>query len=663
MAKGMFGGCDFPAGAPVIFNKISNIYEVEMNIKDIAKLAGVSVSTVSKVMNGKDASIGKETRDRVLRIAKDYNYTPYASVLVPNIKTFRLGVLFRSAETAQSTLSGILAEARNHGYSVSVADSSGDPEEELKAISGFCKNKADAVLWEPTKEADKRCMLQLSDAGIPYFIFHAADQTAFNIDYSLIGYKAVQTLIDNGHQNIACILADGTRTPGFFEGYKKCLFDNQIPLREELIFHEVSSLLFYQIITHEISALVCSHFSAALKLYDRCQSLHYHAPDDFSLISLMDDARLKMEYPQISTYTIPHFRFGAFLCRRAIARIEKQSEETGAFIPNVSLDNTATVDIPPSQRARKITVVGSINIDNYLNVSQLPSSGKTVRTLVSSVYPGGKATNEAIGAAKLGHHVSLLGNVGGDMDSNLIYDALNEYAVDTSGLKRYPEHQTGKAYIIVEPSGDSMISILSGASEFLRPEDLRSRERIFENTGYTLINTEIPIETVTEACLLTRKYGGQTVIKPSALNHIPEETLPYIDILIPNLNEMNELSPKGETLSEKAEYFLKRGVQVVIVTLGADGCFVKTQTYEKYFPAIDFTAIDNTGAGDAFISAFASYMLYGYGLERSVRIAGYAAGFSITRMGTVPALIDKNTLETYIRKTEPELLNPKPHRA
>ena len=54
-----------------------------MTIRDIAKLAGVSVSTVSKVMNKKDSSISQETREKVLRIAKEYNYSPYASIITP----------------------------------------------------------------------------------------------------------------------------------------------------------------------------------------------------------------------------------------------------------------------------------------------------------------------------------------------------------------------------------------------------------------------------------------------------------------------------------------------------------------------------------------------------------------------------------------------------
>ena len=89
----------------------------------------------------------------------------------------------------------------------------------------------------------------------------------------------------------------------------------------------------------------------------------------------------------------------------------------------------------------------------------------------------------------------------------------------------------------------------------LRPEDVRNRERVFRNTGYTLINTEISMDTVAEACILTHQHGGQTIVKPSSCGHIPEKVLRDIDILVPNQSELEEIAPTGETLSEKADYF------------------------------------------------------------------------------------------------------------
>ena len=83
----------------------------------------------------------------------------------------------------------------------------------------------------------------------------------------------------------------------------------------------------------------------------------------------------------------------------------------------------------------------------------------------------------------------------------------------------------------------------------------------------------------------------------------------------------------------------------MIVTLGKNGCYMKTASEELRLPAENFLSIDNTGAGDAFISALASYLLYGYEMKDAIRIANLAAGFSVTRRGVAPALIDKSTLD------------------
>ena len=111
-------------------------------------------------------------------------------------------------------------------------------------------------------------------------------------------------------------------------------------------------------------------------------------------------------------------------------------------------------------------------------------------------------------------------------------------------------------------------------------------------------------------------------------------------------------------MEERANYLMEYGIGTVIVTLGERGCYVKTKEWEDTFPAAPFTSVDNTGASDAFISALASYLLYGYTLRNSVYIATYAAGFCISRKGVVPALIDKNSLESYILQKEPGLLRP-----
>mgnify|MGYP002509689669 CR=1 FL=1 len=627
-----------------------------MNIRELAELAGVSASTVSKIMNNKDSSISPSTRERVLRIAKQYNYQSYSSLIDKGTTTLTLGIVFRSEAAMDMTLNGILEAAQEAGYTILLRESGSDLEKEAQNISVLSSHHVDGILWEPVS-ADSAEQLQiLARHEIPAVLFHSECEGAVNIDYEQLGYQSAQTLVDAGHTGIACICArDGSRD-AFAMGYQRCLFENHIPLEDGLVFDEINSVLMHKIASHTISGVVCARYEAAAQLYDAVRELHYELPYDVSLVSLRDDSREKDIFRQISTYTIPHYVYGRYLCQRLIGTIERGEVSWPAFHEDVLLDHKASVGIPHNNYSPKITVVGSINIDNYLKMNVLPRTGMTVSSSLSASYVGGKAINEAIGAAKLGQRVSVIGRVGSDVDSDMVYQALNIFGIDSVGVKRCSGYKTGQAYIFVQSDGDSMISIMSGANEALSPQDIREAERIFENSAFCLIQTEIPMETVTEACRIARKYGAQTILKPVACGVLPDDLLGYVDMIVPNAAEINEICPFADDIEGQAQYLLDAGVGTVIVTLGGDGCFVKTRQEAQYFPAVPFDVIDASGAADAFISALAAYLLMGRTLQEAVRIAAYAAGFNIAREGVTPSLVDKNTLESYMMQREPELV-------
>ena len=96
-----------------------------MNIRDIARIAGVSTSTVSKIVNGKDSSISEETRKKVLTIVKEYHYKPYASAS-QRTRSYTIGVLLRSPISFDSTLDGIIQAAQNAGYATDAYNSYSD---------------------------------------------------------------------------------------------------------------------------------------------------------------------------------------------------------------------------------------------------------------------------------------------------------------------------------------------------------------------------------------------------------------------------------------------------------------------------------------------------------------------------------------------------------
>lgn len=627
-----------------------------MNIRKLAQLAGVSVSTVSKIMNNKDASISASTRERVLKIAKEYHYQPYAAALSKDSKTWTLGVLLRNSASVNPALTGMLEAAQQAGYTLMLRESGDDEDAEERNLSVLHSQRIDGLLWEPLSETSLCHLDSLKEPHIPILLFNLDHPGAMNINYHAMAYQATQKLVDLGHRDIACLLSKGNRTNAFLSGYRKCLFDNHIPMREDFVFYGITDGLLQKISAHAISGIINSHYATATALFDAITVLHYQLPYDLSLITLRDDSRSALRYPKISGYTIPHCEFGRYLCSRLIAQVEKKPEPDATFDQTPVLDDMDSIGIPYNNRSSKIAVVGSINIDNYLNVDKLPRTGKTVNSSISATYVGGKAVNQSVGVSRLGHRVFLIGCVGNDVDSDTVFTTLNQYHIDPVGVKRRAGYKTGQAYIFVQRDGNSMISIMSGANEALSPEDLRSDERLFENTAYCLLQTEIPMPTVSQAARLAHKRGITTILKPTACGELPRELLENVDILVPNHEELQEICPFRQGMDAQTDYLIEQGVGTVIVTLGENGCYVKNAEICQRLPAQDFDPVDSSGACDAFISGLASYLLYGYPLLKAVRIATYAAGFSIMREGVVPSLIDKNTLETYIRQREPDLL-------
>lgn len=89
-------------------------------------------------------------------------------------------------------------------------------------------------------------------------------------------------------------------------------------------------------------------------------------------------------------------------------------------------------------------------------------------------------------------------------------------------------------------------------------------------------------------------------------------------------------------------------------TWGTRSCYLKSKKSERYFPAAPFKALDTTGGADAFISALAVRLAEGYDMTEAIRTATCAAGFCVSRQGTLPAMVDRTTLELYMARG-PEL--------
>lgn len=631
-----------------------------MTLKEIAEIAGVSPATVSKVLNHKDKNINADTRKKILSVIKEYNYYPYNTVRTPaDSVSFLLAVVLSSTEGKGSLTAGILHSAQSQGYSTIVFDSCNSMQEELKCMDLAVRRGVNGIIWEPVSDENvTSCIDKLKEYKIPYILIgrHISEKhNRIRIDYSKLSATVTKYLIAERHSEIGLILPEKPMKE-YLLGYKIGLFENGINFNEDYIFHIEDPLLPVKIFNSECTALICCDYASASKLYMELKTNKRSIPDDYSIAAVMDGEK---ENPDgISCIRIDYSDFGRVLVEKLIAAIENsQPIADFSYCPDHLDVSGSTVSAPSHMKKNNIIVVGSINIDLISTVDFLPQSGNTSRISKYDYFLGGKGANQAIGVKKLGNEVSLISKIGKDTDSAYALHELKEYSVSDKYVGIENDVKTGHAYIFIDNREGSCISIHSGANSHLTKDDIVKRSSIFHYSKACLISTEIPISACLAAATLARENHLLIVVKPSAQHSIPDEMYSLIDIFLPNEQEASALCPDCKNIEAQADYFLRKGVSAVVITRGSRDFLYQDKDIRKYYHTESVGKVtDATGGADAFISALTSYLISGCSMDASLRIAAYAAAFCVAERGVSPALVNKETLENYILKHEPGLL-------
>ena len=619
-----------------------------MTIKDIARLAGVSTSTVSKIMNDKADGISPETTERVLKTIKEYNYTPYEGIRSSqSSRSFLIGVLIDGGVMRQGFLKGVLETARRLGYSTIVCISK-TPEEEYKSLMMMLRHRVDGVLWEPLSASDPQCAAELEKSGIPVLKVGdgGPDQAgSASFDFHRIGYLAMEALMKCKHRHVLC-LSDGSggKYSRFRAGCEQCMFDYGTSV-DGLIHRAMDETEPGELVPFTVTGVVCASASLAARVLEEAGRTNRRIPKYLSVVCIDDAEEGDNRLSGVTSVRLPYGELGERVCRRLISDIENTGEE-GDFGVAYLLTDGDSVDVPITLRSKKILVVGTLNMDTLISIGSVPRTGQTSKATRRAAMPGGKGINQATAAARLGAEVYLIGKVGKDYDGSKLFNFLKQNDVNTDGLLSTAKADTGHAYIYVQEGGESSIVIYEGANGCLTCEEIERQARLFENASFCLLQTEMKMDLVTFTAELARNRGCRVMLKPSVLNHLDDRLLRSVDILLPNEREINTLCPGLESFEEKAQFFLDRGVGTVIITLGSKGGYYRTKDLSGYFPAADFTPVDTTGAADVFCAAMAVYLSQDYDLVSSIRHANVAAGYSTTYHGAAPRfLVDKDTLD------------------
>ena len=622
-----------------------------MTIKEIAQMSNVSISTVSKILNGKDQSISKETREKVLRIAREYHYIPYESAA--GVFQFLIGVIVKDTRKGRMLLAGINRGARKQGYGVYCCEYGSEKDSEKKAVSAMCAQNVSMVIWQRNSRESMEYLPRLEEKGITVFycdfLLEAEGELQFTLDYGRYGYEAVTYLAERQHKRIGCLVqTENEKSSRFVKGFYRCLYDLGLESRADFVMEWNSLKAFSDIALYGITALVCLEEEIAADVYRKAADSGYKIPKDLSILTITECREQRVLYPRLTGIYLPVEELGEYACSQVIAYWEK-SEKPEQVTKIEVLEGDSAGEVP-DHMAGKIVVVGSINMDSVISVRDFPEAGQTCIAQKLHSYAGGKGFNQAVGAAKLGADVVLVGKIGQDYEAKVLRDTMAGYGLCTDGIFESPAGGTGKAYITVAKNGESNIIVYAGANRLLTEDDLYSHKQLFRGAQYCLLQLETPAEIVDCAAGLAKEQGIKTILKPAAVDEISDSLLGKIDIFVPNRKELFHLCPEGDGIEEKAESILKRGVKEVIVTLDEHGCMWKNHELTMYFQAAEFEAVDTTGAADAFIAALAVYLSEGFSMKLAIQYATYAAGFSITRDGVQSAMADRLTMDAYADK-------------
>jgi ribokinase len=307
--------------------------------------------------------------------------------------------------------------------------------------------------------------------------------------------------------------------------------------------------------------------------------------------------------------------------------------------------------------AKRIVVVGSINLDLVGATPRIPIAGETVAGLSFQTFPGGKGANQAVAAARLGASVSMLGKLGTDAFGAQLRESLEESKVNTDGIEVVPG-SSGVALITTDAKGENAITVVAGANGYLSPVDLDAHIGIIRSAGILLTQLEIPLETVQYLGEIAIREGIPLVLDPAPARALSASLLKCVDWLTPNETEAcfllgwapGELS--NEALEDAANALLTLGSQNVIVKLGGRGCFVALlDGTRQLMPAYGVRAIDTTAAGDAFNGALAVALLNGQDALSSASWATAVAAISVTRPGAQPSMPTSLEVDRFLEES------------
>ncbi|MBS1181442.1 MAG: PfkB domain protein [Proteobacteria bacterium] len=290
----------------------------------------------------------------------------------------------------------------------------------------------------------------------------------------------------------------------------------------------------------------------------------------------------------------------------------------------------------------RITVIGSYAVGMTISCARFPTEGETVPGRNFNMLHGGKGSNQAIAAARLGGAATFGTAVGTDTFGDQAIAMLKGEGIGIDFVVRKPGHSTGVGLVMVSDKGSNEIVIDLGANDALSVADIDAMKDTIAASDLLLVQLECNLDAVVRAVDLAAASNVPVILNPAPFRKLPAATLAKATYLTPNETEATALLdlPQDTILDGAvlATRLFERYGTTIVVTLGEKGAHVRSASLDRAVPTYPAKCIDSTGSGDTFSGALAVALGEGKDLVAAVSFANMAASMSVEVEGVVEGI-------------------------
>lgn len=311
----------------------------------------------------------------------------------------------------------------------------------------------------------------------------------------------------------------------------------------------------------------------------------------------------------------------------------------------------------------KILVVGSFMMDLIASTKRAPNSGETVVGLKFQTAPGGKGANQAVQCARLGAHVTMVGQVGDDAFGKIMTDTAAAAGVDVSHVSVDKNESSGVGHIVLEVTehgAQNRITVCPGANFTLTVEDVAWLKEEIGQYDLVMMQFELPMEVIEAVAQWAHDAGVKGMINPAPAAPMSDKLLACATYLSPNEHEAALLADHAidvsnginmEDVEIVSKAFQARGVENLIITMGENGSIVAGKDGIHHTQCVKMPHVaDPTAAGDSFVAAFCTGLCAGLPQGEALAFASHTAAITVSRMGAMPSLPTVSEVQTLMEE-------------